>query len=419
MKKIILSVALMLSFGWSALAQAPSQFSYQAIARDNSGNVLSAQSVAFRLSILQGGSSGTPVYVETHNTTTNGFGLANLSVGGGNTVSGSMSSINWSNGPFFIQVELDATGGTNYAIMGSSQLLSVPYAMYAETSGTPGPQGPQGPAGPAGPQGPQGADGAPGAPGAQGPAGPAGSANINGTTNNVIKFTGANTGGDSQIFDNGTNVGIGVSTGLSKKLQVNGNGMFTHTSTTGAHSDASLITMSTSTSFQWAGIGFDNDIGFINGTLGFNGATAPGSFLFYDANGTNPVNCQALAFNATSDLRLKKDVIKVSEFEKYLEKIRNIESITYRYKNEDSNIHPHIGFVAQTLPEGVRTFIQSPVKGESNTIYNGVNLADMSGLLLNGVKAIDSKQVELETTIQQQQKLIDELLKRIEQLESK
>ena len=96
-------------------------------------------------------------------------------VGGGTLVSGNLSAIDWANGPYYIKTETDPEGGSNYSISGTSQLLSVPFALYS-ANGTPGPQGP---IGPAGPQGPAGQNGAAGATSPQGPAGPGFS---NGTT---------------------------------------------------------------------------------------------------------------------------------------------------------------------------------------------------------------------------------------------
>ena len=99
-----------------------------------------------KISILQGSATGSPVYVETQTPTSNANGLVTLQIGGGTVVSGTIATINWANGPYFITTETDPTGGTNYTITGTSQLLSVPYALYAKTSGssTLGPQGPAG-----------------------------------------------------------------------------------------------------------------------------------------------------------------------------------------------------------------------------------------------------------------------------------
>jgi len=119
-------------FTINLFAQSPEAFKYQAIARDASGNVIANQNVSFRISIIKTSATGTPVYVETHNLTTNNFGLANLNIGEGSPVSGNFSTIDWATDKYFIKVEMDATGGTSYQHIGTSQLLSVPYALYAK-----------------------------------------------------------------------------------------------------------------------------------------------------------------------------------------------------------------------------------------------------------------------------------------------
>lgn len=138
MKKILVLFAALLAFNFTSTAQAPQAFKYQAVARDNSGNTLANQNVSFRISILQGSSSGTNVYSESHTTTTNPYGLANLNIGAGTVISGSFASISWGSNNYFIKVELDVAGGTAYSLMGTTQLLSVPYALYAETTGSSG-----------------------------------------------------------------------------------------------------------------------------------------------------------------------------------------------------------------------------------------------------------------------------------------
>jgi hypothetical protein len=127
----------------------PQKFSYQAVIRNNANQLLNSQSVGIRLSILQGSESGTAVYVETHTGNTSANGLISLQVGGGTIVSGAMAQIDWASGPYYIKTETDPSGGTNYSITGSSQMLSVPYALFS-ANGTPGPAGPQGPPGPTG-----------------------------------------------------------------------------------------------------------------------------------------------------------------------------------------------------------------------------------------------------------------------------
>lgn len=177
MKKITLLLLLLVSI--TSLAQSPQKFSYQAVIRNNADALVTNTAVGMRISILQGSSNGTAVYVETQSPTTNTNGLVGLEVGTGSVVSGTFNTINWGSGPYFIKTETDPAGGTNYTISGTSEFLSVPYALYS-LNGTPGPQGPpgatgaqgpQGVAGPVGATGPQGPAGATGATGAQGPQG--------------------------------------------------------------------------------------------------------------------------------------------------------------------------------------------------------------------------------------------------------
>ena len=77
---------------------------------------------------------GTTVYQETFAPTTNGYGLVNLEIGSGTVVSGDFTTIDWANGPYFIETAADVTGGTSYSVMGTSQLMSVPYALHSKTA---------------------------------------------------------------------------------------------------------------------------------------------------------------------------------------------------------------------------------------------------------------------------------------------
>lgn len=133
MKNIYTIVAaLLITVG--SWAQAPEKMSYQAVVRDANNELVTAQPVGMQLSILQGSANGTVVYEETQEPTTNLNGLVNLEIGTGTVVSGSFEAIDWANGPYFIKTETDPTGGTNYTISGTSQLLSVPYALHAKTA---------------------------------------------------------------------------------------------------------------------------------------------------------------------------------------------------------------------------------------------------------------------------------------------
>jgi len=138
MKNFYLSLTLLfisILFISELKAQIPQSFKYQAVARDVNGNVLMNQDVSFKISIKQSSISGEIVYAEIHNVITNQLGLVNLEIGNGTVVLGEFEDINWGDAMFFIQVEMDIEGGTNYQLMGTSQLLSVPYALYAEEAG--------------------------------------------------------------------------------------------------------------------------------------------------------------------------------------------------------------------------------------------------------------------------------------------
>jgi hypothetical protein len=183
MKKLIYSLALA-CLVCNIHAQAPQNFSYQTVIRNSSNQLLANQQVGIKISVLQGSETGIVVYSERHTPNTNSNGLATLSIGSGSVLNGNFQNINWASGSFYIQTETDPNGGNNYTITSTQQLLSVPYALFAETSGssTPGPQGEQGPIGQTGPQGPQGLTGTTGPAGSTGPQGPQGLTGLTGAT---------------------------------------------------------------------------------------------------------------------------------------------------------------------------------------------------------------------------------------------
>lgn len=117
-------------------AQAPEKMTYQAVIRNASNQLVVNTPIGMQISILQTSASGTAVYVETQTQSTNENGVVTLEIGGGNVVSGTFANIDWANGIYFIKTETDIVGGTNYTITATSQLLSVPYALYAKTAGT-------------------------------------------------------------------------------------------------------------------------------------------------------------------------------------------------------------------------------------------------------------------------------------------
>ncbi|MCB9166233.1 MAG: hypothetical protein H6595_02015 [Flavobacteriales bacterium] len=113
-------------------AQAPEAFQYQAVARDAGGGAIANTAVGVQFLLHQGNALGTVVYAETHAPTTNANGLFTVEVGNGTPSAGTFSAIDWSAGPYFLEVGMDPTGGTSYVSIGTQQLLSVPYALYAK-----------------------------------------------------------------------------------------------------------------------------------------------------------------------------------------------------------------------------------------------------------------------------------------------
>ena len=134
MKRLLLFIGILAMGTGIAKAQSPEMFNYQAVARNDQGELLTNQSVGVQISILQGSASGSVVYSEQHNVTTDAQGLVNMMIGDGSTTNGNFSDIDWSDGPYFIRVGMDPAGGSSYTTMGTTQLVSVPYAQYADST---------------------------------------------------------------------------------------------------------------------------------------------------------------------------------------------------------------------------------------------------------------------------------------------
>lgn len=134
MKKLFTSI-IALAVVTTMFAQTPEKMSFQAVIRNGSNLLVTNSTVGMRISILQSSITGSAVYVETQRPTSNANGLVTIEIGTGTIVSGIFPNINWANGPYYIKTETDPTGGSNYTITGTSQLLSVPYALHAKTAG--------------------------------------------------------------------------------------------------------------------------------------------------------------------------------------------------------------------------------------------------------------------------------------------
>ncbi|QBN19618.1 hypothetical protein [Flavobacterium nackdongense] len=134
MMKITQTILLLLTVTITVFAQAPEKMSYQAVIRSQDNKLVKSSPIGLQIIIRQGTASGTSVYQESHVATTNANGLVSLEIGTGTIQSGNFSTIAWENGPYFIEVQADVAGGTTYSMSGTTQLLSVPYALHAKSA---------------------------------------------------------------------------------------------------------------------------------------------------------------------------------------------------------------------------------------------------------------------------------------------
>lgn len=206
MKKIMLT-CIMAATLIVAHAQVPNKFNYQAYARNSLGQAIPNANIKLRFSLADGSSGGAIVYSETRSVTTSSIGMFSVVIGSAGAISttGNLATVNWGNASKYLKVEIDPAGGNNFSVLANSELVSVPYALYA-VNGTPGPSGAQGPIGQTGatgaigatgPAGPQGPIGLTGPAGPIGPQGPPGSFSLPyagaGGTNNTAVFDLINT----------------------------------------------------------------------------------------------------------------------------------------------------------------------------------------------------------------------------------
>ena len=132
MKKLFTLLALIATT--AIFAQAPQGFNYQATVRNSSGALLVNQNVYFRFNVMLNSQTSVPIFTETHYVPTDDLGQVNCTIGQGTATIGTFSTINWGTGNYFLGIELNT--GSGYVAMGTTQLLSVPYALFAQTSGT-------------------------------------------------------------------------------------------------------------------------------------------------------------------------------------------------------------------------------------------------------------------------------------------
>jgi hypothetical protein len=391
--------------------QSPEGINYQAVIRDNAGNVLQNNNVGLKMSLYQATIGGTLVFEESFSSTTDNFGLVNLVIGQGNNLSGDFTSIDWSAGPYFLEIAADDNGGNDYEVIGAQQLMSVPYALYSKTSGNPIP----------GPQGEEGPQGAQGDPGPQGDAGTNGTNGTNGVLQNGTEI-GNTTFWDgtewvvdnNNIFNSGANVGIGVipnaklevagdiaiSSPFKYKVKdaIDGDNFLMYEPTVDGLRlngyDAVFITTTDATNAT-AG----QDLVVRNGRVGINTNTPSqgllhvngyyadpfGNYTFY-ATGPNtgtgaPANLNtsifathrvvAGEFNAISDARIKK-IDGISNSNKDLETLSKIEVTDYHMIDPSHGTKPIKKVIAQELE---KTYPQA-VSKSTNCIPDIYALAD-------------------------------------------
>jgi hypothetical protein len=129
----LLGITLFL-VGFAQAQTPPNAFNYSAVARNVAGQPIATSKIGIQISILKTSTTGAVQYSENHIVTTDAFGLFNLAIGEGTVQSGSMSAITWGTDKYFIKVGMDVAGSTNFLTMGTTQLMSVPYALHSKTA---------------------------------------------------------------------------------------------------------------------------------------------------------------------------------------------------------------------------------------------------------------------------------------------
>ena len=301
MKRFYLSVAFTIVVAYLN-AQTPNLFSYQAVVRNASNQLLSNQQCRIRINLLTTPDATTSVYAEEHLAQTNTNGLFSVEIGNGTVLSGNFSNIDWSTGTYFIQNEIDPTGGTNFTISSTQRLLSVPYALFAATSGNPipGPQGPAGPQGATGSQGPAGPQGTTGATGSQGPAGPQGATGATGPQGPAPSFS-VSSSGDTLYLGNGSYL---IVPGISA---ANNNGVGPNEIVDAEGNVYSIVTIGTQTwmaeNLRTSKYCNGENIPLISNTNSWATATTPGYCLYGSDFANDSLWGKLYNWYATSDSR--------------------------------------------------------------------------------------------------------------------
>ena len=477
--KNYLLLSMVLLVGLFAQAQAPQKMSYQAVIRNASNALLTNTSIGTKISILQGSATGTPSYVETQTVLTNANGLATFQIGSGVTVSGTIAGINWGNGPYFIKTETDPLGGTNYTINGTTELLSVPYALYSENGpvGATGPQGPQGligltgPAGPTGATGvagPTGATGPQGLTGATGPAGPSttitsdnfqtdGTMTIVTSTPQTINSSnkafliGGNTSTADVLLGTNGNFSLDFKTNNITRGRLSNLGEFFIGATSTAMTGDLMNSVSNAT-FPWAINGYSS----FNGSGVFGNILAANTTVFAAVQGEHygsgtasagvrgyTTNLDAVGVNGTvsatpnlgwgglfqndlgytgffgtaSDLKIKKNINTIPNARSI---VNNLRGVSYEHKlDEFPNLGLKAGLTYGFIAQEVELILPAIVKEKLiNSISSRNDLTEPTSVKLKTVGYTEVIPILVEA-LKEQDVIIMDLLKRIEALEQK
>lgn len=447
-----------LSFNLFAQGGAPKLMNYQAVARNTGGALISNQAISVRFTIHSVSAVGAIEYQETQNLTTNQYGLFTALIGNGTVTSGTWSGINLEGADQYLQVEFDPAGGVSYINMGASQLVSVPYALSAANSywSTNGVDI-------------QNIN--------------AGNVVVGGTMPGIGKFNVTPASGQNGIYVGDPVDGLSffsVKSGLGEGIYMEKTDLSTGTPAiegvaSGANAAVSGIHNNSGTGVSGSSVTGTGIYGFVSDPAGlagkFDGRLAisfapiqnngvvdhsmsidgqastyyPGISLYSSNNaigvtlfgqtitsnalnvgsfdGQTYADVNANAFNVLSDSRAKKDIDKINApvFSKYMDYIRNIQSATFWYNSESKlkRTVPHIGLIAQTLPVELQAKVFDKPGGGNTEERIAVSLADLAGLTLIGVKALDEKQAAFEQTIKSQQQEIELLKNQLKAIQNK
>jgi hypothetical protein len=361
-----------------SFAQVPDMFNYQGVARNNAGAALANQSIGLRLSILD--ASNTVLYSETQSAMTNAYGLFNVQVGSGTVVTGSMSAANGLSGDRFMKVEMDPAGGTSYADLGTTKMLSVPYAQAAK--------------------------------GVQATSN--GGYGLVGTTASSLWWG---------FYENGVYRGyLGSYAGKNEDVDFGTGGGNTLGS---LHLTIAAVPKLTVDSIGNVGIGtrfpkYRFQVDGVTGTFNDNGiriqnTTASTGWSFYASSSGDMIigktgnlgtfNGTTGVYTSLSDARLKTNI---QSMESVLPKLKTLDAKRYEYKFNNPNHIKSIGFLAQDVQTVFPELVMVNTTGEGNPMVDNQLTMDYSSLSVIAIKAI-----------QEQQAIIEELKKEIEILKSK